>query len=354
MEGSYLSIIYDDGDEEAGDFHQHDDVHIIEFVDAPSKRIKSTATAITETVKENNNKRINCLFGLQGLNKNDYQQKQQKLISGISCPHLTFHILEFYLFTYERQQMWQRKTQNPQEIPYSLNPRMSDHSFCNVYRELDRGTVFFKASILKLFYSSSVVDTTQQQLRENARRLPRHWSRKEWTKQVLWRSYMYRLVNRVETFETIDFAEPTRASLQAFLQRARVYRDQTSAAFFTGAHNVSGFEPYVAALKYTLNELDTIVEELCAASPSKDKLAVLRNMKLVGDFFAWQILCDMETCGCLTIDFHFCLLGPGAKSKSAGSVSLLMYIQFQFVSHATILHPNRRSRSNISYTQRFA
>lgn len=296
----------------------HDDFRSIEFVDSP-KRIKGTKA---EQFK------ANCLFGLQGLDRNDYQK--QSLIPGISCNHLTLHVLEFYLFTYERQRMWQRKTQNPQNTPYSQNPRMSRHSFCNIYRELDRGTVFFKASILELFYS----DSGETRQRGNVRQL-RPWNHKEWTKQVLWRSYMYRLVNRVKTFENIQFAEPTQASLETYIQRARVYRDEAASPFFTGAHNVSGFEHYVVALQYTLKHLDTTVDDLCAASTSRDKLAVLRNMKLVGDFFAWQILCDMETCGCLKIDFNFCMLGPGAKSKSLMNCRCCLF-HSRICSHASL------------------
>jgi hypothetical protein len=301
VEGSYVSIIYDDGDEEAGDADD-DDLLVMEIIEIPlSKKIKYATDS-------QHNQRTNCLFGLQGLEKKDYQHKES-LIPGISCSHVSLHILEFYLFAYERQRMWQRKTQYSETFPYSLNQRMSRHSFCNIYRELDRGTVFLKASILELFYSSG-----DKQL-DNPRRIPRSWSHKEWTKQILWRSYMYRLVNRVETFENIGFSEPTGASLQAYSRRARVYRDQATSAFFTGAHNVSGFEPYITALNLTLNSLDKIVDDIYAASTSKDKLDVLRDMKLVGDFFAWQILCDMETCGCLKIDYDFCLLGPGAKGK---------------------------------------
>ncbi|GAX22796.1 hypothetical protein FisN_24Lh077 [Fistulifera solaris] len=300
VEGSYVSIIYDDGDEESAIQLDDDELLVMEMIDISlSKKIKYATEA-------QHIRCTNCLFSLQGLEQKNFQHKTS-FIPGISSSHVSWHILEFYLFAYERQRMWERKMQHPENFPYSLNERMSRHSFCNIYRELDRGTIFLKASILELFYSS---DDKQH---DNPRCIPRPWSHKEWTKQVLWRSYMYRLVNRVETFENIGFAEPTDASLQAYSRRAQVYRDQAKSAFFTGAHNVSGFEPYMKALNLTLNNLDTIVDDFYAASTSKDKLDVLRGMKLVGDFYAWQILCDMETCGCLKIDYNFCVLGPGAK-----------------------------------------
>jgi hypothetical protein len=300
VEGSFVSIIYDDGDEETAIEADDDELLRMTMIDIP-KRTKYSTEA-------QDIRRTNCLFGLQGLEQKVFQH-EASFIPGIFSAHVSLHILQFYLFAYERQRMWERKTQYPENFPYSLNERMSRHSFCNVYRELDRGTIFLKASILELFFSSSDKQT------DNPRRIPRSWSHKEWTKQVLWRSYMYRLVNRVETFENIGFAEPTDASLQAYSRRARVYRGQATSAFFTGAHNVGGFEPYIMALNLTLKKLDKIVDNFCAAKKSKEKLDVLRGMKLVGDFFAWQILCDMETCGCLKIDYNFCVLGPGAKGK---------------------------------------
>lgn len=285
---TFLSIIYDDGDDEAGYIHDND-LKLIQFVNSPEKK-KKIIKYTEKTTKEN----PKCLFELQGLDKRNFEKKS--LIPGISCSKQTFSVLEFYLFTYERQRMWERKTQNPLSTPYSRNERMSNYSFCNIYRELDRGTVYFKASILELFHKS------------------RAWDMKEWTKQVLWRSYLYRLVNRVETFQNIDFAEPNKASLQKYIQRARAYWRKTS-PFFTGAHNVSGFEPYISALSQSLNKLDATVDQFWSAPTSEDKLNVLLEMELVGDFFAWQIMCDMEMCGCVTIDYDFCVLGPGAKSK---------------------------------------
>jgi len=50
-------------------------------------------------------------------------------------------ILDFYKFIYERQRVWYNKEHLKKPRPWTKDHRLHTFKFCNVYRELDKGTV---------------------------------------------------------------------------------------------------------------------------------------------------------------------------------------------------------------------
>ena len=205
------------------------------------------------------------------------------------------NLVEFFLFVYERQCIWVRRKQNS-EGPCTDDPILQSHFFCNNYRELDRGTSFFHAYI--------------RQLNESRK----HWAKRDWIEAVLWASYCYRQVNRVETFGQASFPNPTQKDLNVYLRKIeRLSRDRS---VFTAAHQTTCLPLYKSWLRQVLTDkiLEAVARELCKAPDLQTCKKACMKLPGVGSFFAWQILCDLDESGCLAFQKDsFCELGPGAK-----------------------------------------
>jgi len=84
------------------------------------------------------------------------------------------HLDEFYSFMYERHMIWHRRFVKRLPPPWTKDPLLRDYKFTNVYRELDYGT---------LWYLSHVYPAPEVQRRPRL--------------ELVWRTLIYRLVNRV-------------------------------------------------------------------------------------------------------------------------------------------------------------
>ena len=136
----------------------------------------------------------------------------------------------------------------------------------------------------------------------------------EWLKKVLWAALCYRLLNLIETFETVGGIpelgneRPFLMSLERLMQRRVV---------FTGAHQNIGFTRYKQTLMIVARSLTTIAGEISAANVNKNLrqcYIVITGLKNVGQFFAWQVTCDLMECGCLPncTEDDYVKLGTGA------------------------------------------
>ena len=216
-------------------------------------------------------------------------------------------VCEFFKFMHERQSMWVRINGNNllpgapgsgREYVTTHDEVLSTYSFCNVYRELDRGTAYFHAHILKL------------------REGKKEWTDLEWLEQVLWAALVYRPLNKIETFSEIGV--PTIEEADAFVERAETYK-QSGRTFFTSAHQTGPFQNYLQHVKSLSqeNRIHDKAVELIEARDTMHCINILKSIQSIGSFFAWQIYCDLRESGCLVQhrDDQFCCLGPGAISK---------------------------------------
>jgi hypothetical protein len=99
---------------------------------------------------------------------------------------------EFYLFCYELHRVWIRSNRGDMR-PWTRDPVLHRFFFCNVFLELDRGTAYFHSQVARLARDDPRL------CRES------RMTRREWLNRVAWRSYAYRLVNRIETLEATQF-----------------------------------------------------------------------------------------------------------------------------------------------------
>lgn len=195
------------------------------------------------------------------------------------------------------------------------------------YRELDRGTCYFRSQILDLWSSSSRPDMIQS----------------AWIEKVLWASVCYRVVNKIETFE-VSFQPrsaritctcectshaclcktiiqalggiPTREEWTIFQSKFR----KLPPPVFTSAHLNPGVNRYLEAMQFLKTNVSSKAVKLFEASQARDLekcFNIIREIPHVGNFFAWQVTCDLLESKCLApcTDNDWTMLGPGAKSR---------------------------------------
>ena len=207
----------------------------------------------------------------------------------------------FILFVLERQKVWVKKYKGKKNL--TSNEILEGKWFTNMYRELDRGTHFFRRNILettlKNYKISKEVDA-------------------ELIEKVLFKSVIYRLINEVKTFN--DFGGiPDRKEMKSFLKFIKERHEDRNQKVFTAAHQNNGMRRFLESydvLKHEIKQLSVEIAKNAKKRSLKGINSVLRSIKGVGPFFAWQILCDLLEARIIgdNSDNQWTSLGPGAKN----------------------------------------
>ncbi|KAI2496911.1 hypothetical protein MHU86_17604 [Fragilaria crotonensis] len=207
-----------------------------------------------------------------------------------------FQVGSFFLFVNERQRIWERRN-NGDPAPWSQCIVFNEYFFCNNYRELDRGTNYFRDQMLQLREKYPTV------------------GRQVWLSKVLFASMCYRLLNLIETFEAFG-GIPEPGAVSKFLTSIRETMKAGKIAF-TGAHQTMGFDRYNDTMHDVVKSLNKLASDIFNADLRKslrDCYHEVTSICNVGPFFAWQITCDLMECGCLPncTENDYAKLGNGA------------------------------------------
>jgi hypothetical protein len=291
-EENLWSVLYDDGDEET-----LNEQELQEGIKLYSKKQKQELKLLD-------------IYHLDPL-----QLQSKKLPKNMRVASKT--VIKFYLFLLERQRCWERRqVSKDRPLDWTSNHVFRNYFFCNNYRELDRGTSYFHSQMLEKF--ESVKPQTQL----------------EWIETVLWASYCYRLSNRSDSFSSLgDYECATKTfngipSVDEWPSFSKlVAKAQTKGhKFFTGAHQTCSFVSYTLWMKAACAKEGKLVKQtaklIYECAQEGDLEGCFRaisscGLKGVGDFFCWQITCDLMESRCLPKcdATDFCALGPGAKGK---------------------------------------
>lgn len=240
----------------------------------------------------------------------DIDSKDRSFAKGLPKIFSKSTVVKFFLFLLERQRCWIRRNFHKDSPDLWTNePSLRQYFFCNNYRQLDRGTAFFKAQILLNWEEFKATDPDGA------------WE--DWFVCVLWSSYCYRLANRIESFTTNKTTSRSIPKIEEWpkfqkyvlkiKRQAQTNRDAPS--FFTGAHQTCGFKSYLLWMNQVYKNQEWLREVAARAGTLESCFHAIRTLPGCGDFLAWQILCDLLESNCLrhcqTIDF--CVLGKGAK-----------------------------------------
>jgi hypothetical protein len=202
---------------------------------------------------------------------------------------------EFYKFMYERHMIYVRRFVKKQPPPWTDNPILRDYKFTNVYRELDRGTIWYKDHVVPKAKS---------------------------LKDLLWLTTMYRLLNRVETFERVGLV-----SSHSWLgshhdwQKSLETLHKTSIVF-TNAHltlptkgSETKIEKYIWVLSDLHKNLDRMAKEVIQAKDLEDLFLTLQQIECVGNFISYEICCDLMLAKAVPFtENDWVNPGPGCKT----------------------------------------
>lgn len=143
----------------------------------------------------------------------------------------------FWYFICERQDIFKRRYIDKQEDPWTHDQILRDYKFTNVYRELDRGTIYYLENILPAI--------------ESLYTLEENWER------LAFDTFVYRHFNHIPTWEAIVDL------LHAGKWREMEVTLQGLPQVYTNAHNVTGFQ-WAGSVQKTVNSM-YLIQEMWAA-----------------------------------------------------------------------------------------
>mmetsp|Transcript_9732 Transcript_9732/g.33633 ORF Transcript_9732/g.33633 Transcript_9732/m.33633 type:complete len:265 (+) Transcript_9732:68-862(+) len=188
-------------------------------------------------------------------------------------------VAAFYRFVHARQEMWRRRQSG--DSPWTTDALLAYYKFCNIYRELDRGTVYFRGSVER---RKRVLPAAGAHL----------------LRDVLWGSLVYRLLNRMESFQSWKEGGglPNEHEWPCFLEYLAAQRAE-GRVIFSNAHQTMGFDRYASTMAKVRKTLQKLTDAVWAARSSAERVfKILLRYENVGPFFAWQVTCDLlETAG---------------------------------------------------------
>ena len=208
------------------------------------------------------------------------------------------NIQAFFEFIYDRQSVWHKRTFLKEPTPWTDDKILQDFRFCNVYRELDGGTL-------------AITKYLRQPLTPQ---------------QKLFNIIAYRFFNRRDTVENLfgGLLDPDKFDFK-FLER-RFDAQKAEGNIFSNAYLITAhachpsYRPHDKHVQilFMLDELrpkiDSLLEKL-RSSPAGCGIEILsRNIPMAGPFLAGQILLDCTYAGDIVpyTANDFLIVGPGA------------------------------------------
>lgn len=207
-------------------------------------------------------------------------------------------IQNFFEFIFNRQEIWHKRTVLRQEAPWSSDETFQTYKFCNVYRELDGGTL----AISKYLHQPLSAE------------------------QKLFNIIAYRFFNRRDTIENLfgGLLKPDDFDVQAYIKRFDEIKAEES--IFSNAYLISShpynpqFRPKDKHVQILLmlddlrGKLPQLINGLRQHKPQEGLNIVSDYVAMAGPFLAGQILLDATYAGNI-VDYSsndFLVVGPGA------------------------------------------
>lgn len=229
--------------------------------------------------------------------------------------HLLSHLLEeeieesadavaaFLLFLHERQSIWERRRrEGGQPNKFTNNLIMKDKFFTNLYRELDKGTIYFRNQIITTDLKGKSLAC--KEIDKGA------------LKSVFYKSTIYRLNNQIKTFS--EFGRiPTFDEWKLF-KKFLYEKKRKGETIATSAHQPLALESYIEAIEFTRKNLDDLTRRILCAAEDRSLarcFEIITSVPYIGPFLGWQVLCDLLESQVLgrCNDNQWTKLGPGAK-----------------------------------------
>lgn len=206
---------------------------------------------------------------------------------------------DFFEFIFERQSIWHKKMVEKLYSPWSEDEILNTYRFCNVYRELDGGTI----AINKYLQEKNISPEMK-----------------------LFNIVAYRFFNRRDTIEVlfVGLLNPQDFAVKSY--EKRFDDEKKRGSIFSNAYLVSS-HPYnsnyrpkdkhvqiLLMLDDLKDNLSKIIKELQSSSPDEGLKIIEKNIKMAGPFLSGQILLDVTYAGDIVnyTSNDFLIVGPGA------------------------------------------
>ena len=202
----------------------------------------------------------------------------------------------FFRFVDERQTVFYRRFIERRPPPWTRDRILRRYKFTNVYRELDRGTLYLLKEIVGRGSS----------------------------RDVLFNILIYRIFNRIETYQAIGFQNVDSFDSDAMLRRLQSLR-QRGIAVFTNAFMVPGTKYANSPRKVENIVIGVIRDDLVRnfdahydriiGSPSLEAAhSAVKGIRHFGDFLAYEAIIDLNYSGLLNIsEDDWVTAGPGCR-----------------------------------------
>lgn len=207
-------------------------------------------------------------------------------------------IQHFFEFIYNRQEIWYKRNILRLPQPWSNDEVFQTFKFCNVYRELDGGTLA----------------------------LTKYLAQPLSPEQKLFNIIAYRFFNRRDTIEKLfgGLLDPNNFDLKAYEKRMDKIKESESIfsnAYLISSHPVNqNYRPKDKHVQVLLmldnlrSKLAEMIKVMQSHSPQQGLTVIRDYVKMAGPFLAGQILLDATYAGNI-VDYNsndFLVVGPGA------------------------------------------
>lgn len=217
----------------------------------------------------------------------------------------TPNLILFFQFMADRQDCWHNRfVLKKPRADWTSNPILRVTKYTNVYRQLDRGSIWAIKAILEHFRTrwDSNDDT-------DARRYV--------FRQMLWEVMLYRMCSRIESMEKIGlpmFESYSPIDFSRQFYGVLEHHSPMTNAFLTcptpkGMTKIDGF--IINSIDLQL-KMEKLLDEILSADTGDKIFKALGNIHGMGNFFCYEVYCDLCYSGMIPFTTNdFVNIGPG-------------------------------------------
>lgn len=233
---------------------------------------------------------------------------------------------DFFKFIQERHYMWLDRFILKNESPWTLDTILNNYKYTNVYRELDRNTVWFLINIV----NNSDMDMETK----------------------VFNTFVYRLINNPDLIYEVGGLPVSLEGASDFLNKlidVEVLFKLTGRTVFTNAYFIRPTQPKMHKLEgyvknifaKVLEDMDNLMKVVLYSTP-EEFMKYVTSYVAVGDFIGYELYCDYVHLGA-NFDFDsFVNVGPGAEQglmRVFGKIPKGTLAKVEAISRLSLLFP---------------
>ncbi len=231
---------------------------------------------------------------LKPVSPNKTERESKKVSNGVEFNDK--NLILFFKYIKERHSIYKRRFVEKQPVPWTKDKILQNYKFTNVFRDLDPGTLYVIDKIIPICKSAE---------------------------EILLNLIIYRLYNKIVTFETTGKQDPYNFNDVEFEKKLRRLKN-SGTPVFTNAFTVSSYHwvnPDHDKIKNTTElvrriakRINDYVRIIMSAKSSETTYRTLLSIKGLGKFLAYQISVDLGYWNTKVFDEDvFTIAGPGCR-----------------------------------------